>query len=601
MNTRLDNLPFQVYFDFGGNKKLINFYSNLEDAKNEINLNIEEYAQFKICFSSNEVDIDNTSRLFISQLEIIRFQKSNNHIKIDEDGNYYVSVNSDPIEIVFCDDSLQLNPGLCDIKVTYKGKNYFSSFSISYKNMTMENAKNMIAELNSIVKGIMFEVAYKSAIGDTSIIQEFDSNSLKKYFVIKENFSKLLICLDKITRKPSQNIEKVYRVMEYHNIKNIDSKSSRWLQSYNGQQKANYLGGKTFTKLLSPIKQINYDLDENRFVKYIINAFIKILQSIKSECEICIKEKQEVYESTRKHKEDSFQIHIIDKIVNIHLNIVSMIVKLININETPFWSNITPLYSPKNSYAIAMAKDGKYKIIYDIYKKLNTDTNINLDNRYGFIFKRTSLLYEYWCFFCIFQFLSNNMNFQASDDWSPNIISKNKLIPFIKEGGHIKLKKVFTNSGEPSDITIYLWFNKSIIKKIDKARSLHENIYILSRYNKDNKTHNKPDIRMDIFTNNLYMDSIIFDAKYRPLKNMSYEDVSEQLEDYGHRVYKTKGKGTEKIDVTVALYSNSEGDSNKISKGEDSHIYCFNLVPGGNNNEDFFDFLRNRIHRIIYN
>lgn len=175
--------------------------------------------------------------------------------------------------------------------------------------------------------------------------------------------------------------------------------------------------------------------------------------------------------------------------------------------------------------SLVVQADMNYRHIFKFYKDLMTDNyEIKLNNEYTYYWKRTDQLYEIWSFIQFIKALtSDEIGYQIKKGWIYNqTVSKERTfeVPFLKQGEIIKLFK--------DDTELHLVYDQEI----------DEDVTQLLYTDAGNK---RPDLRLDFFKEGEYINSIIIDFKYRPLKYIwnpaGRNEVMDQLTAYRDNFY----------------------------------------------------------------
>lgn len=176
-------------------------------------------------------------------------------------------------------------------------------------------------------------------------------------------------------------------------------------------------------------------------------------------------------------------------------------------------------------HSMVTQADMNYRNIFKFYKDLMIDNyEIKLNSEYTYYWKRTDQLYEIWGFIQFLKALtSEEIGYQIKSGWIYNqtvLDERTFEVPFLKQGETIILFK--------DDTELHLVYDQKIDK--DVSNLLYTDV--------GNK---RPDLRLDFFKEDEYINSIIIDFKYRPLKYIWVEkgrnDVMDQLTAYRDNFY----------------------------------------------------------------
>ncbi|PTJ23081.1 hypothetical protein BU035_12710 [Staphylococcus simulans] len=145
--------------------------------------------------------------------------------------------------------------------------------------------------------------------------------------------------------------------------------------------------------------------------------------------------------------------------------------------------------------------NSEYNIIYKWYKEFNKNSlEMIFSKSLQRTWKRTDELYEVWCFIKVIE-LFKYLNF----DMDISQLYQENEIDVLKEETHIEMIN--------EQMTVNIHFNSTLKSDSNDTSNLHP------LYTSNKK--NKPDIRVDIFVNNVYIKSIPIEVKYRKLKQIA--------------------------------------------------------------------------------
>ena len=226
-------------------------------------------------------------------------------------------------------------------------------------------------------------------------------------------------------------------------------------------------------KIKSHGYEIIYDTNENRFVKF----FVCFLRDYLEEIYLYVSE-----ENAKLRRE-------VDKMLQIFSE------KL----ENPFWKGISQMDTiPFNSQILQ--KKYPYNMIFQMYTDFSMKSKVSLgevEQSYLVGQKDTPMLYQYWVFIMLFQFLSKKYDdkYMASD-WI--FYNKNRLTFSLREG-----RKSIACFQIDENTQINLLYNKTYDRKhsIGDGRSYSHEL--------------KPDISIELFKNNDLVAIMHLDAKYK--------------------------------------------------------------------------------------
>lgn len=468
------------------------FYNSKADMMQIFNcsFSVKELEAFYLYFESE----DPNAKLFMDGLEFL----PSDSIKYTDTNEIYLPPSTVFYPIYLYEQGYYpFRVGMYEIRIEENDKEYYALLQIEPKHLSEKDWILLRDDLENEVRGLSQDLIRKN-IGFGSI--EFATlpvEVLHKFLIINKYSNRLLGSLIDLKDKPNFKVEKEYVKKELYEAKQIDSVTIR-----------NYLlRGTDEDKYLIPERIISYDLQENKWLKKIIEAYelnLKEFLSIIYNSKNAIKNEIKLLKN---YKSASPQIEIKTNLLN-QLNIyektANKILKISNIVKLQEWyGKITPLKNGRIPHVLFM--DARYGILYQLYRDLqNQKFEIEIDKNYSYAWKNTYKLYEIWCYIKIYKLLtSENISFEQQSNIAITE-AQHLLIPMILPETCIVLKK--------NNITLKYYYDKSIPTSSMETNRNNNPIFTTGR-------HNRPDARLDIYVDSLYIRSIIFEFKYRTIRN----------------------------------------------------------------------------------
>ncbi|BDU92139.1 DUF2357 domain-containing protein [Clostridium perfringens] len=487
----LYNEVFKVSFFQNKNEIMMNFYEDEEkiDFENE-EVYIEENINTEILFLSNDIE----AKLYMDGLETLPELK----VKEDEYGEVYLEPSSENVSL-FSKDYYPLIPGLYRIKVVVNKKSYYSLIKVKPKLISEEECDLIKSDLEKEMKGLAFQLIRKNLAVGNNFDLDVQPIELYKFFIIKKNFSNIMASIMDLRIRPNHKICKEYKIVQNEKVKQIDEITMR-----------NYLSNRIKENFLKvPIKELNYNLPENQWVKKIVQEITNVLeQFIYSSKNFIIKEKMVISECENyKHQESTkLKIKQHEKVINYMNELIDLAVQMkssINILKTSEWYKLVDV-NRNNFLPHVLFSDSRYNCLYKLYKELqNNEFKIEIDSHYTFQWKRTDKLYEMWCYIKICKILcNNNLGFNIIGGWLFDEYNHGEriLIPELSSGTTIIFEK--------NDIRLHLIYDKEVPFSSTETLKNENPLYMTS-------VNNRPDCRLDVYKNDIYIRSIVFEIKYR--------------------------------------------------------------------------------------
>lgn len=469
---------------------------------------IKEYAQLELIFLS--------SQNFTLEIEGIEEPLTEKYIE-DEYGSIHYLPNSDPIPLYNINKQIgePLIPGYYEIKVSKDNKSYYSWFKIIPKSLTIAEWELMKQQVENTIIGLAKELRKRKInIYDQEDLLHDDQDILIKLNLLLSELSTFSSVLEQITIPPRNKIAKKYLWKENGAKAQIDMVTIKNLGRFPEKKGYTY----------SPKHFLNYDIPENRWLKFVLNffdVFVKEAQIYLEKYRVALQKKfdNDKYKNISDVKRKISLEEIDNKLTGLK-KLHTIIYKTLNLNWMQEVSTLKHVPMSDN-----IMHDLRYSSIYRIYLKLmNRKEILELNNEYQYYWKRTDLLYEIWGFIKIIEMLQK-IGFKAKDGWifSKNSLS-NSIVPFLEEKTCVTFEKDKT--------VVNLFYNFPIPKSL-KNPTLKNPLFTKS-------SSNKPDIRLDVIKKEIYLGSLIFDTKYRSFENIWKKKFSEktkkQLRNYKNTI-----------------------------------------------------------------
>ena len=426
-----------------------------------------------------------------------------------------------------------------------------------------EDYKSILNDVNHEIYNLSF-----GFLGSTYLnmdVSNRSSNSLTEFYSILTYVKdKLLKAIDITIKNSHHHLEKTSKLMYGHKIRNISNETLKYIQNNPSQVKAGK-NGYLVNKSIGVRKQVTYDTNENRFLKFLLKRIIKRINEF-------IKTYKYQNEANNKKLTDKNKL-VINNLENIRKEIQKRI-------KTPFLNNVSDEYRPSNISMVFTMASG-YREIYKYYLMLQKQLEIK-NELLGLSMKDLPILYEYWCFIKINSLLSKKYKLISSD-----------FIKLKTDGIYVALKKgiesslTYLNENTNEKFTVY--YNKNSNSRTVNQKP--DNILSLSKANSNVKYE------------------FVFDAKYRVDYTENYKkmygSIGPKVDDINtmHRyrdsiVYKNKDNENYKNCVFGAFvlfpYDDEEiFKSNKFYKSiEEVNIGAFPFLPSTTDlMEEFLDEL----------
>lgn len=478
---------------------------------------IKEYEALSFKFESK----NDNDRLYLPELNDFAIDNR----KEDDNGEYYFSP-SEKNYIIFGfneGNTVPLIPGYYYFEIISDEVRYYSAFEVVLKDLTVVEWQELRLEIEKWLSGLSIDFINRNKADKKVLIKDdFESNNfVDKIDFLVESIPKLKITLSKIIDEANFKIQKEYFWVPKGQKGLIDSTTIKMAQIHPEKKNFTY----------SPRKRLQFDVPENRWIKYILEYLYKrctysidylkrLEEAIKGSP---IYKKKYMEESNRFLTEENKKLSQISSLKSQQQKLIAFNSYLDLILNHSFFNKIKSdrfRIVPKS-----LALSSKYNYIYKVYLRLtNNYTPINFEKEYIYFWKKTDLLYEIWTYIKVIEAL-RSLSYEIKSGWIFDMKSKSEKIPFLKDGTAVSLNK--------GDITLKVRFNESIPKE--------ETVNTLDLPVKTASYRNKPDIRVDIYHKENYAGCVVIEVKYVRLYNILYgnnkEKILEQLRSYKNSIF----------------------------------------------------------------
>ena len=315
---------------------------------------------------------------------------------------------------------------------------------------------------------------------------------LYDFIVIRKYAQSLLVALMDIAENPRCEIVTEYKKVGNNKNCRLDEESIR--------RYATRAGSEATYKV--PVKVINYDIQDNRKLKNIIidyenrlNVFLELL--------VELRDYTNNFDSGRtvQYKNEW------EKSISEFKNVAQKLKKITSLLKTQEWYlKVGKISRPYIPHSFIM--DTRYNTLYQMYLELKRETfKVEFDPEFSYTWKRSSYLYEMWCYFKVVHLLSQQYEMNEPD-WA-RVFSGKILFPFLNVGTSIEFKN--------DDVRLKVIFDKPLVFE-NKKTDISSPLYV-AKTQEYSKMHNRPDILIYVYDikNGWYLGSIVLECKYRKI------------------------------------------------------------------------------------
>lgn len=452
-------------------------------------------------------------------------------------------------------------------------------------NITEDQLDAMRTELNEMVQGLAFDqirTSHGHEMKSNREKQLLPPKVLAEFVILNHMVKELGVTLEDLARRSDQYLERQYREVKVKVNCKQDAKSYRWLLSVQGQ-KANVTSKSTAQPevILGAVAHLTYDTPENRmvlgFIHYVLSQMEFVLRAIR-------------YTITDEHKAIATRAPYVEIQKSTSHEVRALKAKIVSLEsmeremqkgifhvrkymEHSVFKGIKPLSAP-NHFSLKIQRDWRYKKVFTWWKQLRTqDFQISWCYDFKLQWKRTDVLYEYWCYIKTIIALEH-AGYTAVSGWiydDSHQASKEFLVPVLQDDTLVEMVKGM--------IRLSVVFNEKMARAKRGALRNGRILYMEG-------TNYKPDVRIDVFNNDVYTGSIIVDAKYRKRLNIWDNDRVEDenrpknmntLQNYSNSLkYIGDSSGVSKAIRVIALHPSNGPELEDI---EDTNVSLIQLRP----------------------
>lgn len=461
-------------------------------------------------YENEEIDIyfnssDTNARLYLDALDIL---PDGFGVQVDEEGRTYRRISPDPMPLYKHNDDFDaLRVDQFRIEIIANRHHYYGLLDILPKQLEIPEWRMMRDDLEREIIGLAQDIVRRNiGLGDKKA-GAIPPQKIYNFFVIKKYASRILSALIDLQKAPKYKIVTDYVEQEDFKAAKIDSITvQRYLRR-----------GGTDAFYSVPTKRINYDIQENRLLKRIITLYDNELRQFITTLEAIREYRKKASGTEHKQYKELYEQGISE-----FINTAHQLQKITNIIKNQDWyKTVSQLSDGQIPHSFVL--DSRYSVLYKMYEELrHSYFRVQLDPNYSYSWKKSSSLYEMWCYIKLCRVLGTR--YDASGDLWSLAFGEELLFPYLASG----TRMIFSDES-----TILEVIYDQRVPKTDRQTGLHKNpFYTVGK-------HNRPDITIDVYEKKKgwYIGSIILECKYRKLTSfLSSADSSwssrSQLQSY---------------------------------------------------------------------
>lgn len=473
-------------------------------TSNELDIYAENFSGFQI-IENEAIDIlftstDETARLYLEALDIAA---TSDFIEQDEEGRLYRIPYQEPVPLFENNNKCDaLRVDFFRIMIVTEGQIFYSMLEVLPKQITKSQWNILRDDLEKEVIGLSQDFVRRNIGVGSLTSKHLPPEKLYSFLIIQKHSKAVLAALTDLKDKPKHQLQKEYRKSLKNKVSEFDSETIK-----------RYLVQGTDSDFWDvPTKTVNYNIQENRILKKILFVYETELDSIISILESTKKTILQENKFKRDSGEKEEYILEFERSTDGFLTTAKKLRNMTGILKyQPWFQSVSNDKSGVIPHSLAL--DMRYGTLFKMYQELKSPNwSIQFDPQYSYTWKKSSSMYEMWCYIKICRGLGERFNIVSSDA-SLNFEFGNRLFfPYLEDGSCICFER--------DEILLKVYFDKKIPKKLEEC-TLYENpCYTVGK-------SNRPDIRIDIYTKEVenphILGTIILECKYRKLSSYWFD------------------------------------------------------------------------------
>lgn len=573
--------------------KEIKFYNDYKDIPDNEVVTIEENRLISIKFECE----DKSAKLYMDGLNILPMGLM--YRNIEDLGNDEIFIKPSNEEIpIYDEESYPLIPGLYSIRVIINNMIYYSLYKVINKLISEDESDTIKRELENDINGVTFDFIRRNfSVAQQGIISEMPV-MFSKFSMLDNKFHKIINSLMELQNRANYKINNRYKVVPQEKVRNIDVVTIKGYLSNSVKQ--------GFMQV--PIRAVEYDLPENRWTKkiseeiiYNLNEFLKEINRITISKQNKIKNIERYSMFRSNNIELIVEKESLDYANELKVKAIRMKSSIMKLTQ---WCKLLGECREWNIPHV-LIQDSRYNILYKVYRKLHDDNfNVQNNHQYSIQWKRTDKLYEMWCYLKICKIIRDDLGYNGIDGWifDKKSINSNHIIQDLDNNTIVKFEK--------DNIKINFCYDYEIPKDYKETDFYNNPIYTTS-------SNNRPDGRLDIYKDDMYFGSIIFEFKYRYREDIWRENrqqfykeksTERQLRAYRNdfdsyyilkRHNEKNVSGLRAVETVFVLYPKSKNKNlSSTYYGKDERLKFIKMKPN-ENTEILIEQIKSQIQKIL--
>lgn len=497
MATPSSQLPFAVTFFQGSGayqrELAVDEFCTLEELRprHDPMVELTENQPLRLHFLTTDKD----ARLYMDGFEAVPEQR----LAEDAAGRPYVP----PGKInLFTHETYSWIPGLYRLQVSTAGVQYFALVQVLPKELSLAEWVAMRDELESELRGLALDLSsWQLGLG-SHLVDAVSPQLLRRFLLVRRHFPRVMAALADLATNINQRVRREEIGLPLYQPGKLPP--SRSCPPRAGRQ-------------IALVTQIDYDLPENRWAKYIIvqterhlGRFLGAAQALLAslEAQLSLQAEYSFQPGTRQQLREGEALT--RSVQEQTLTARKMLLGLQLLRRSRWYEQIGP--RPTGRLPQALQRDGRYQALHELFRRLQQeDWQPLVDQSFRYQWKRTDRLYEIWCVIQICRALTS-LQFAPLTGWlyDEDFSREESLVPDLPSGTTLTFAREQT--------TLRLTYDQEIPRQSSATELPGRPVYTQD-------VHNRPDLRLDVYQGSLFVGCMIIDCKYRPLRGFWKEET----------------------------------------------------------------------------
>ncbi|NLP52385.1 DUF2357 domain-containing protein [Bacillus sp. RO1] len=394
-------------------------------------------------------------------------------------------------------------PGLYSLRVeTSDGRTFYTLVKVISNRLFDDQLATMRSEVEEKLKGVALDVIRKQHSPKSLTALRIDPKLFRQYQMLQHYFTDIYAIVSDLAQRVRSSVAKEYQMQPAEMPAHVDVVSIQHRLKRPD----------TMNLVKSVQKRINYDLPENQMLKSILEKWNQLLHEFVACMDTTIK-------GLSSRKDYSFSIslplerkrRLVEELKEYRGKAMRMSGALNLVKSSHWYREVS--YKKALSVPMVMFVDVRYRKLYQIDQALQGE-EIPVHTGLGQQWKRTDQLYEIWGWLQVVDVFGAGTTGEHGELGGLKITSE----PLAKDN---MIQYRF------GDISLHITYDGTIPSNPEATDKWTVPVYTTG-------TNNNPDVRMDLFLQEVYIGTIMMDMKYR--KRHALTDSMRQLTSYADNV-----------------------------------------------------------------